>query len=314
MTKPPIALGYYYNGSAQLLPEKIPFSLYTHIAHAFAEFDAKRMLVFPNEKETQAILRGAHRAKAKVVLAVGGAESGAAFLRAEPEALAEQLARHVKRVGYDGVDVDWEFPDAPGAPKALVVFVAALRRRLPKHTLTMAVPGSAWYGKHIETAALLPHIDLLNIMAYDFAGPWSDHADHNAPLSFSEAAIAYWTEQRKWPREKLLLGLPAYGRGFRAAKFGDPATGEHTHSSVSYRDIAALERAGWKRTLYAPAQAPMLVSPSGSEVLGFDDAESIGKKVAVAAKRGLAGYFFWQISEDTEDCTLGRAAKRAWKG
>jgi chitinase len=43
---------------------------------------------------------------------------------------------------------------------------------------------------------------------------------------------------------------------------------------------------------------PWLVAPDKSEIIGYDDAESIKLKTDWANKRGLRGVFFWQVDGD----------------
>lgn len=302
-------LGYYADWHPDVPPAKVPYTRYTHLVHAFALLDSKGALTPP--KAAAEFCRRAKAAKSVPLVAIGGAESGAAFLAANTQALADAIVRLVETAGYAGVDIDWEFPDQPGAPQKLVALAQLLRKRLPTQLLTAAVPGSDWYGKHYDSAALLPLLDWVNIMAYDFSGPWTAEAGHNAPLSFCKSALRYWTEQKRWPQQKLLLGLAAYGRGFRASRFGEKTTGKSAHEEVPFNEIARLEAAGWKRLRDSVEAVPYLVAPQGNELISFDDAESITKKVALAKASGVRGCFFWELSDD--DGSLAAAAQKAWR-
>ena len=88
--------------------------------------------------------------------------------------------------GYDGVDLDWEFPTNPSERDALTTMAHGFRvemaKRNPSALLTGAFSGSVWASRNVDAAALLPLLDFANIMTYDVHGPWSDHSGHNAPL------------------------------------------------------------------------------------------------------------------------------------
>jgi chitinase len=311
--KSPIFLGYYPDWTIELPVEKIPYAKFTHLVHAFARFDAQKKIIFPSEAQSNAFCSLCRKANVTPLLAVGGEDSGNRLLAAwqrDPNALVQQLKQRVTKFGYSGIDIDWEFPDALGGSEALTAFVLALRVALPKATLTAAVPAGDYYGKYYNAAKLLPYLDFLNLMAYDAAGPWSEKAAHNAPLSYAQSAIDYWV--KKCPPEKLLLGLAAYGRGFRATKFGDAASKSYERSEVGYRELLVLEKQGWRKAIDAAAQSPVLLSPSGTEIIGFDDADSIHRKSQLAKSAGLAGVFFWQIAQDTESSVLLNAARSAW--
>lgn len=300
-----ILLGYYPDWVEAMPPAKVPYTCYTHLAHAFALFQQDGTLKAPHQAAE--LCRRAKAAKVVPILAVGGAESGLAYAKATTETLTRQILEIVEKNGYSGVDIDWEFPDTPGAPQKLVALARALRQRLPQNALlTAAVPGSEWNGKHYDAKALLPLLDYVNIMAYDFAGPWSAESGHNAPYSFCESAIAYW-KARGWPAHKLLLGLPSYGRGFKASTFGEKPTGKSAHEYTGYTEILPLIAKGWKKQRAPKERVPYLVSPDGKEIISYDDPESIALKAALAKKSGLAGCFFWEITQD--DGALAGATK-----
>jgi len=305
MSTRPFLLAY----AVDLTRATVPLSRFSHLVHAFALLDSQGKLQAPHG--ASAFCRAAQAAQAVPLVAIGGAESGAAFAKAPTAPLADAIAQLVREQGYQGVDIDWEFPDQAGSPEKLVALATALRQRLPKLLLTAAVPGSDWYGKHYDSAALLPLLDWVNIMAYDFSGPWSPTAGHNAPLSFCQSALRYWTEQRQWPKDKLVLGLAAYGRGFQAAHFGDKPTGKSAQEELPFRELGHLERAGWKRQRDATEQVPYLTSPAGNAIFSYDDPLSITAKVALARRTGVKGCFFWELSQD--DGSLSAAAQKAWQ-
>lgn len=79
-----------------------------------------------------------------------------------------------------------------------------------------------------DVPRLAQHLDFINIMTYDLRGPWDGKADHHAPISArpsdswaykalnTKDGIAYWAEKGA-PKEKLLMGIPFYGRTFTLA-------------------------------------------------------------------------------------------------
>lgn len=328
----PIVLGYYPEWST-LPPAKVDYSLYTHLCHAFAGVLPDGTLALPNTMHTQELIRQAHAKKVKVILSLGGADSNTRLVAATktPAAtnkLAETLAKAIIGAGYDGLDVDWEAPTNPGEMAQMNALVKALREQMPKALLTMATPSTDWAGKWFATASLAPYLDFVNVMTYDLYGPWSDRAGHHAGMGPATgdstpeagvtvpAAVDYWLKSKKWPKEKLVLGIPLYGRGFRAAKFGDAAKGEYERSGISYQDILQLRKQGWKVHQDATAKVPYLEKPDGSEVLSYEDPASAQRKGEYARKQRLGGIFFWEISQDFDGKTnpIVRAAAKGLKG
>ena len=335
MSRPQKVLGYYADWNTAFPPKAIDFGLYTHLNHAFALLDKDGVPTMPDPPRSRDLCTRAHARGVKVLLSVGGAESGRGFARATatPAAtgrFADQLVTAAMSGGYDGVDIDLEAPTNTAERDGMNALIRALRGKLPQgDLLTMAVSATDWGGKWFLNDALLPYVDWLNVMMYDFHGPWSSHAGHDAPLFPSladhhaecrgatvDASSNYWIHTRAWPKDRLLLGIPLYGHGFRVAKWGEPATGNFVRSDVSFRDLMTLQKQGWTRTWDDIAKVPTLRNPDGTELISYDDAESIRAKGRYARERGFGGVFFWEISQDFNGVTnpLVRAARAAFLG
>lgn len=333
MATHPFVLGYYADWNPELPPSKINYRLFTHLTHSFAKIGQDGSFAFPDLAKSRELCDRAHAAGTKVILAIGGADSAESLTRgtATPGGrtqVVNQLVAHVKTARYDGVDIDWEFPENPVQRDQMNQLTEQLRERLPHAVLTMAVPALDWNGKWYQRDTLLPYLDFVNVMTYDFHGPWSSHAGHNAGLRYSDAeghpecranttqgGITYWQKQKKWPKEKILLGIPLYGHGFRTDRLGGTASGTFAQSDVSYKEILVLRKAGWVRHWDTVAQVPFLQNPEKTVILSYDDAESIRKKGAYARESGLGGIFFWEISQDFDGRTnpLVQAARSGLK-
>lgn len=112
----------------------------------------------------------------------------------------------------------------------------------PRLLLTAAVPvGPDNVRGGYDVPAVASYLDFINLMAYDFHGKWERETGHNAPL-YAPSSDSEWRKQlsvdnaaKLWvklgtPKEKLIIGMPTYGRTFtltNTAKHGpnSPATG-----------------------------------------------------------------------------------------
>lgn len=112
----------------------------------------------------------------------------------------------------------------------------------PRLLLTAAVPvGPDNINGGYDVPAVASYLDFINVMAYDFHGKWENTMGHNAPL-FAPSSDSEWRKQLSvdhasnlWvrlgaPKEKLIIGMPTYGRSFtmtNTARYlvNDPASG-----------------------------------------------------------------------------------------
>jgi chitinase len=153
-----------------------------------------------------------------------------------------------------------------------------------------------------EIAGIVPHLDFINVMSYDYHGSWDRRAGHNSPL-FSAQYDDYenkkltvdWTTRLYLtlgvPSEKLIIGIPFYGRSFTlknknqrsfgADAVGDGHPGEATRESgfLSYglEICKYLKNGNWTRGWSKEHQTPYAYK--GDQWVGYDDEESIRAKV-----------------------------------
>jgi chitinase len=166
--------GFPYNAS------NIPYDELTHIDHAFLDLDPKddgSLYVRPGLLEPELITR-AHAAGVKVMISVGGDAARFAAVSANAntrEAFAKNLHNFVIANGYDGVDIDWEYPDGLQQRSDCTLMMLAIRRELPapQYLLSMATAGNPTrpgQGSY-DFEALSQILDFINVMTYDFHGP-----------------------------------------------------------------------------------------------------------------------------------------------
>jgi chitinase len=313
-----VVLGYYPSWVAHPNAKELLYDRFTHLAHAFLKSDAEGNLREDRAIPNPDLVRRAHEKNVRVLLSLGGAASAKTFraIVRSDEARRRYVAAVAKAVtdaSYDGIDLDWEPTENEDDRQGLVALVTAFRDALPSATISMAAPGSDWYGRWWDVAALSPRIDLLNVMSYDFHGPWSSHAGHNAPLhaapddeddgaiAQAAAALDYWAETRKWPKDKLNLGIPCYGRGFAVKSWHQKPAGKAAHELITARDVPALLNDGWRRAWDAKVGVPTLLKEGVAELISYEDAESAALKGAWAREKGLRGIFFWNVEQDWID-------------
>ena len=205
----------------------IDFSILTHINYSFLIPRANgttRPFGAPNH--LREVVAQANKHDVKVLIAVGGWGWDKEFetLAADPairEKLAKRVAEFCATYQLDGIDIDWEYPNAGASAANFAALAIAFRSALPAGSLvTSAVLADAADAEGISTDAV-GHLDFINLMAYD--GPRDDHS----PYAMAERSIASWLARGIHP-DKLVLGVPFYARPggaiYRTLLANDPAT------------------------------------------------------------------------------------------
>src|SRR5579863_5591469 len=162
------------------------------------------------------------------------------------------IKEYVAKTGFDGIDIDWEFPVHGGVPQNprrpqdranVTLLLRELRSRLDTlgranhhhYFLTIATPAGTWQeggaysvGDSYDLAAVASTVDWLNVMTYDMNNIFSPVSSFNAPLHEDPkdptpiaqrrvnnlaGAVAYY-EAHGVPAKKIVIGMAFYGRGF----------------------------------------------------------------------------------------------------
>jgi chitinase len=307
-----VVLGYYPSWKKNVFDHtRIKYEYLTHIAHAFTKPDAAGNLIVSADYVYPELVSEAHRWDVKVIMSIGGWGNCAGFpgMAAAPETrnrFVHQVLDFVKTHHYDGVDIDWEFVSNPVEQRDFVFFIkelsAVLKAQNPPLLLTMAGPSEDYWGKWINYEELVSSFDFIGCMTYDYHGEWTDHSGHNSPLyscgndacgSFNDSYL--YCISRGIPGEKLLLGLPFYGRSFDCA---DLYQKFQTSLDYDYNEVMPLLSSGWTYLWDDCAQVPYIQKPDKSMIVSFDDERSIGLKCNYVKQKNAAGVIIWEITQD----------------
>jgi chitinase len=240
---------------------------------------------------------------------------------------------------FDGIDIDWEYPVHGGLPdngyrpedrRNCTLLFEELRRQLDalesttgqRYLLTAALPaGKALPVSTFELRESAAILDWINVMTYDINGSATSgvtnfnaalRATRSDPRTDDEAryqnvagTVAAFVEAGV-PRDRLVVGMPFYGRGFT----GVPETSHGLYQpfdeimSVHYRTIISDYLPTYERHWHEEAEVPWLYDPASGTMLSYDDPESIGRKADYINHQGLGGAMFWELSGDDAELSL----------
>lgn len=208
----------------------------------------------------------------RILIALGGWSRSGGFA---PMAADNKTRAHFVRAltqfclanGLDGADFDWEHPSDANQERSYGVLLTETRAAFKPHGLRLFLTVAAWQNLPAEA---FQAADRIQVMAYDHDGK---HSTYEGALADVKMLL-----DKGAPKNKLVLGVPSYGR-----KIAD------ANRDMTYADIVAR---------YHPA-------PDVDEVDGiyFNNIRTIRRKARYARDNGLGGVMFWELGQDSADKT-----------
>lgn len=263
----------------------------------------------------------------KVLLSIGGWTYSANFAQpastdAGRKKFAESAVRLLEDLGFDGLDVDWEYPKSAAEAEDFVKLLhetrlaldhAAAKRHHHHHTrfyLTVACPAGATNFEKLKIPEMDRLLDFWNLMAYDYAGSWDQRSGHQANLFPSRshpettpfstiAALEHYTRHGVHP-SKIVLGMPLYGRTF--ASTAGPGQSYNGVGEGSWEqgvwDYKALPKPGSTEYHDQHIGASWSYDAASKTMVSYDTPEMVAQKAAFVRDHGLSGSMFWESSGD----------------
>jgi chitinase len=221
----------------------------------------------------QSVVQKAHADGVKVMISVGGWNNGddSAFVSLAANsnyrtAFVNSLINFVNQYNLDGVDIDWEYPNAGAEANNYRTLMQQLGSAMHSRgkLLTAAVTADDSVGS--IDSAVINAVDFLNLMVYDMGYPHSTY-------QHAQNALSHWRYNEGLPVDKMVLGLPFY-----------------SHKDwVAYKDVIARYGAG----------AAQIDNAGGLDYNG----QPIIRAKSQLALNESGGVMFWELSQDTRDGT-----------
>jgi chitinase len=213
------------------------------------------------------------------------------------------------------------------------------RQRKQAYLVTAALPAGRMEStgpydpaRSFELGELAKLLDFINLMTYDMGTVFTPVASFNAPLrevaedpldpqlrrwNSVEGGVDYY-QRNGVPANKLVLGVPFYGRGYRVksdVQHGLYQSYSGTFPAGDYRDIKRklLGDPQWRRHWHAVAQTPWLFNSKEHAFVSYEDPESIAIRAGFAKEHGLLGVFTWELTADDDEQALLDAMVKGMK-
>jgi GH18 family chitinase len=295
----PYVVGYFPSYRSIADVPDVKFRMCNVVNYAFFSVNSAHELSVPaTGSSPAAVITKAKAAGAKVFMSINdGAGDGKTNFK---NMASSATGRHhfvtnvmskVRQYGFDGVDVDWEFPSTTdGSDATFTLLMKELSDSLHrdrKYYLTAAITAGKYAGgiRDAVRNELFAYVDFFNIMAYDdfsTSVPYKHHSDYNLAVT----CLNYWLITRSMPKDKAVLGFPAYGR---------PSGITQSGTVLAYKDI--LARGGSSQSDSAVVTAPNYATPYTI----YYNGQPTVKKKAILAKQQANGVMMWEKWHDAMD-------------
>ena len=251
----------------------------THINIAFCNPDENgRLYCNIPEQKLKSIISTAHESDVEVFAALGGGDGCDGYLQHvdTPEERAvfnSNIMKFCESYDFDGIDLDIELGSNHKIWNYYADWCTELRSLCDERDMEMSTATAQWVAQKVtpDTFALF---DFVNIMAYDNDLDKQSHASYE----YSVECLNYFSERKQIPKDKLVLGVPFYGRGYT------PNGELDWNSYMSFAD--------------AVSKSDEYYSADVCEGIAYNGAVTMAKKAELAKSCG--GIMIWELTQDTK--------------
>uniref|UniRef100_K1PKV2 Acidic mammalian chitinase n=1 Tax=Magallana gigas TaxID=29159 RepID=K1PKV2_MAGGI len=300
----------YRTGLGKFKPQNVDPFVCTHIVYAFAKTSGNRIEAAEWNDESTEWSKGMYakindlkkkNPKLKTLLAIGGWTEGNAPISTMASTnesrdefkLRTEFNREARETGREAL------------------------------LLAIAVPvGEERISSGYKIPEVDRYVDFINLMAYDFHGAWEAQTGHHSPLHRGKAerwyaaqlnvqwAAGYWRRNGA-SKEKLLIGIAMYGRGFKLqypsingigaqALVGSNGNsmGPFTKSKglLSFYEICDRLNGNGVEVWDEERRVPYMYD--GSDWVGYENVRSVIEKTKWVMDHGYAGIMIWALDQD----------------
>ncbi|XVE71095.1 hypothetical protein DITRI_Ditri10aG0123000 [Diplodiscus trichospermus] len=327
-----VKAAYWPSWTTTFPPSAIDTSLFTHIYYAFL-MPSNATYKFEISSSTALLLsdftRTLHHKNppVKTLFSIGGGGADPLlFARMASEAKSRNAfitsaIDVARKYGFDGMDLDWEFPKNPKDMQNLgllfmewrraINYEARATRRAPL-LLTAAVYFSVdffldeVYRKH-PVSSINQNLDWVNAMCFDYHGGWdTSKTGAHAALYDPNSNVSTSYGLRSWikaglTRSKLVMGLPLYGRTWKlkdpnSHEIGSDAvdTGPGEDGVLTFVQVKDFNKKNGAKVEH-DMETVSTYSYVGSSWVGYDDAVTATLKVGFAQALGIRASRAWVL-------------------
>ncbi|KDB22160.1 hypothetical protein H109_05949 [Trichophyton interdigitale MR816] len=233
------------------------------------------------------------------------------------------LLRFIKTYGFDGVDLDWEYPGAEDRggkvedTANLVLLLKEMRAAFQgQYGLSATLPASFWYLRWFDVNKMQNYLDWFNVMTYDIHGVWDASSKFSGPFvrphtnltEIGQGLDLLWRAGVE--PAKVILGLGWYGRSFtledgscskpgcRFTQGGAPGRCTRNSGTLSNAEIVEIINEHNLTPVYDKKAGVNWITWNNDQWVSYDDEITFAQKINYANSLCLGGTMIWAIDLD----------------
>ena len=346
-------IGYYESWAnsdsrkcQKVAPEDLNLDGFTHMNFAFSFFDPSSFEISPMDSNGASLYSRFTALKSKksslqTWISVGGwsftdpgpmqtAFSEMTSNSGNRQKFIKGLIKFMDTYGFDGVDIDWEYPgadDRGGKSQDTANYVSLateLRAAFgTKYGISMTLPTSYWYLQHFDLLGIQKSVDWFNLMAYDLHGIWDKQSKFVGPYiaphtNITEIDLGLDLLWRSGvDPAKVVMGQGWYGRSFTlkdpsctkpngVCEFTGGAKAGPCSDAAGILDLEEIDDIISKNNLkpvHDEKAAVKWITWDSDQWVSYDDKDTFAQKKDFANNRCLGGFMVWAM--DQVDQTKG---------
>lgn len=306
---------YYPNRSIwSYAYDKIDYAKFDIINFAFIYPNFDGTLLGTQEAKYPELINTAHKNGKKIVISIWWWNLSYNFLwvtlnNTYRNTFIREVKKFVIENNYDGIDLDWEFPNSSLEWKLFLDLLKDLKKELPWKIVSVAI--SINYD-FFDIEVLNNLVDYVYIMAYDIEWWWNWYAGYNSPL-YKNSKMPYDMSldgflktkffKKKIDRSKFLLGYPLYGRKFNVSEPYMPASVSET---IEYKDFPKNCTQKWDDESKSPYLS------CGSYYISYDNSKSLEERIQYANNVWFWWVFVWALWQDNGEIIQTLVKSSSW--
>ncbi|RAP31929.1 hypothetical protein DID75_05595, partial [Candidatus Marinamargulisbacteria bacterium SCGC AG-410-N11] len=176
------------------------------------------------------LVKHSHQNNTKIIMSIGGAypedmKTAFAHIASQPElrqTFSENIISYITDHGYDGVDIDYEFPENEKQRQDFTLLMKSVYEHVKSHNSDLVVLFGCSPGYKIDMyqwEALSDYVDYAFLFGYDWKNPANGTISNpgnkqwtigNNTIEASVRGAIHYIDRHGFPLDKLIVGLPFY--------------------------------------------------------------------------------------------------------